>query len=154
MMTVDFAELTRMVLALRREEGSLTLSDLTDDTLSVEELGNVWLYAQAWKQAATDLEALFNRAVVETLDGGSVLVGDWLIVTKAGYTRERCLDPAAFTDWLIEHPEIVRDVVNPNSIRFGSLPPAVRDTWFEKEQVVKADATPQASAIPVDRVRT
>jgi hypothetical protein len=69
---------------------------------------------------------------------------------KKGYTRERCVDTAGFTSWATENPKQLIAAVNANNVKFGSLPPAVRDTFFEKETVVKPDAVEKPLAIPLD----
>jgi hypothetical protein len=76
------------------------------------------------------------------------------MVTKKGTTSEKCMDSQAFINWLViaaqSDPNLLGRLINPNSVRKGSLPPEVRDTFFEKSTTTKPDAVRQASAIPVE----
>lgn len=118
-------------------------ADLTD-----EELARLWLVADEWRKSVTGLVKLIADEWVER--GAWVEVDGFKVGHKKGYTRERCIDSAGFTTWALENPDQLIAAVNPNNVRFGSLPPAVRDTFFEKETVVKPDAVEQPVAIPLE----
>ena len=120
--------------------------DYFPDDLSDTELARLWLVADEWRKTVTDLVKLIadewcKRGVWVEVDG-------FRVGAKDSYTRERCIDTEGFTAWALEHPSQLIAAVNPNNVRKGSLPPTVRETFFEKESVAKPDATP--AAIPTD----
>lgn len=117
----------------------LTYGELIGEELSDEEVMNLHLSFDEWETAANAVKKALDDEVVRRIDarGKPMEVSGYLITTKVGYTRERCHDTAGFLSWLIQYPEQGLAAVNPNNLRFGSLPPAVRDTFFERSDVIK-----------------
>lgn len=152
---IDAGELTRMVMALRREDGDLILEDLIAEDLDIEALANLWLYLSEWKSAAALLEKIVNDALSAQMEqrGHGLEVGDWIVFYSTKKT-EKCVDTAGFHEALrseiVSDLEIVERLVNPNSIRIGSLPPEIRSKWFKKEEHPKAEKS--LAAAPVEKV--
>ncbi len=140
--------LTDLVMHLRMEEGDIGFADLDVETDDVEGLADLWVLASEWTTAANRVEKIIGAELVRQLDGGAVDVGDLRVFAKLGYTKETCVDTQGFLGWLEANPGHAVRVINPNSVRKGSLPPAVRDTFFEKERVVKPDSEPMPVAVP------
>ncbi len=140
--------LTDLVMHLRLEEGDIRFADLDVETDDVEGLADLWVLASAWKTAANRVEKIIGTELVRQLDGGAVDVGDLRVFTRIGYTKETCIDTQGFLGWLEANPGHAVRVINPNNVKKGSLPPAVRDTFFEKERVVKPDSEPVPVAVP------
>ncbi len=140
--------LTDLVMHLRMEEGDIRFADLDVETDDLEGLADLWVLASEWKTAANRLEKIIGAELVRQLDGGVVDVGDLRVFTKIGYTKETCVDTQGFLGWLEANPGHAVRAINPNSVKKGSLPPAVRDTFFEKERVVKPDSEPVPVAVP------
>ena len=147
----DMKEATDLVMRLRVEEGDIVLSDVVDvdDPDSPADLADLWLLASEWKTAANRLEKTIGQALVKALDGGDVDVGDMRVFTTKGYKKESCIDVPNFLLWLEANPGHAIRVISPNSIKFGSLPESVRDTFFEKKRVVKPDSVRVPVAVPV-----
>lgn len=146
-MIVDKAQRLRAEL---KEE--LTYNQLVGEELSDEKVAALHLSLDDLQAAVHAAYRAVGEEVVRRHEarGKPIEVNGYLITTKLGYTRERCVDTPGFLHWMLQNPNDAVAAVNPNNVRFGSLPPAVRDTFFEKEQVVKPDAVPQATAIPVE----
>jgi hypothetical protein len=123
-------------------------ADYFGDDLTDEELARLWLVADEWRKTVDGLVKLVADEWVSR--GVWVDVDGFKVGFKKGYTRERCVDTAGFTSWATENPKQLIAAVNPNNVKFGSLPPAVRDTFFEKELVLKPDAVEKPVAIPVE----
>ena len=142
---------TDLVMRLRVEEGDIILDDVIEvvDPESPADLADLWLLASEWKTAANLLEKIVGRALVKVLDGGDVDVGDLRVFTTKGYTKETCVDVPNFLLWLEANPGHAVRVINPNAVKKGSLPPAVRDTFFQKEKVIKPDSEPVPVAVPL-----
>ncbi len=142
---------TDLVMRLRVEEGDIVLDDVIEvvDPESPGDLADLWLLASEWKTAANLLEKIIGQALVKVLDGGGVTVGELRVFTKTGYTKETCVDTSGFLGWLEANPGYAVRVINPNDVKKGSLPEAVRDTFFHKEKVVKPDSEPVPVAVPV-----
>lgn len=130
----------------------LSYGELVGDELDDEEVMNLHLSLDEWQTALNAVVKAVGDEVVRRIDarGKPMEVSGYLITTKVGYTRERCHDTAGFLSWLIQYPEQGLAAVNPNNLRFGSLPPAVRQTFFSKEDVVRPDAAPKPVSIPVE----
>ena len=140
------ADLTARVMALGREEGELDFDQAVDLDLSIEELASLWLLTQSYRAAASRLEKIVRDELGKRLDG-TVEVAGQLIYVKPK-TRERCIDVESFMAWLAQNPDMISAVVNPNTVRKGSLPPVARETFFEKEKY----GEPVAQAIPVELI--
>jgi hypothetical protein len=131
----------------------LAYNELVGEYLSDVQIAELWLILDEYQTAVNAVVAAVGDKWVEVWEGRGnrgLEVDGYLIGAKKGYTRERCTDQAGFFSWLLENPSQGLAAVNPNSVRFGSLPPAVRDTFFEKEDVVKPDAVAKPVAIPVE----
>jgi hypothetical protein len=123
-------------------------ADFFAEDLTDEQLARLWLVADEWRKTVDGLAKLIADEWVAR--GVWVEVDGFKVGHKKGYTRERCIDTAGFTSWAMANPDQLVSAVNPNNVRFGSLPAAVRDTFFEKETVMKPDAIEQPVAIPLD----
>ncbi len=147
-------EATDLVMRLRVEEGDIVLSDVVDveNPDSPDDLADLWLLASEWKTAANLLEKTIGRALVKVLadtDDGRVDVGDTQVFTTKGYMRETCIDVPNFLLWLEANPGHAVRVISPNSVKFGSLPKNIRDTFFHRERVVKPDSVRVPAAVPL-----
>lgn len=58
-----------------------------------------------------------------------------------------------FADWLGKNPDIVAKLFNPNEVRFGALPPAVRDTFYEKQTYGKVEVKAASLEVLADAKR-
>lgn len=129
----------------------LTYGQLIGEELDDEEVMNLHLSLDDFQTATNAVVKAVGDEVVKRVEAnGAREVSGYFITTKVGYTRERCHDTAGFLSWLMQNPDQGLAAVNPNNLRFGSLPPAVRGTFFEKEDVVKPDVQPKPVAIPVE----
>ncbi len=145
---------TETVMFLRTEDGEITLDDIVDIDTDSEDLAEIvaglWLLAVAWKSAANRVEKIIGAEVVKRLEGGSVEVAGHLVFTTKGSSTEKCIDVEAFQDWLEDNPDQSRRILNPNNVKFGSLPPVVREKFFEKKTVVKPDSTTLPASAPLE----
>lgn len=128
--------LERMV-RLRSESKDVTFGELNLDDTDPKALAETWLTLKEWATAATQAASLVEAELVKFLPGAPVEAFDQFVYYGQS-TRETCIDPVAFHDWLANHPEELNRAYNPNTARKGSLPPAVRETFFEKEKVGEA----------------
>ena len=143
-------QVTDLVMRLRSEEGDITFEDLDVEPGDLESLADLWLLASEWKTAANLVEKVIGAELISRgLPNHSVEVAGLLVFAALGTTRENCTDVEAFFDWLDDNPSQTRRIFNPNAVKKGSLPPAVRDTFFLKEKVVKPDSEPVPVAVPV-----
>lgn len=136
------------IAVLRVEQGDIDYSTVVHDDLDDENMLRLWLQATQLQTDVNVLVRALEAEAVRRLDGKSKEVDGFVVYPKKGYTKEECVDPDGFLDWLSQHPEQVGRVLNPNQVKKGSLPAAVRSTFFEKTEVVKPDAKPQA--VPVE----
>jgi hypothetical protein len=104
------------------EEWSIT--DLIAATSAVRQL----------KQAAQVVQKTIDHQIASAIGlGGGARYGD----TVYQFTRtstERAIDGDAFMDYLEDNPSVMRAAVNPNYVKKGSLPTAVRETFFQRQQ--------------------
>lgn len=143
------AELIDRATRLRSEDKVFTYNELSGDDMSLEDLASLWIQSQEWATAARAVE----KAIGEELAG---LLGDSVTassVTASGHlvwlgvsSKEECVDTAGFFGWLEENPSEISKAFNANTARKGSLPPAVRSTFFEKTQV----GEPKMQAAPLE----
>lgn len=135
----DFGKWTGAIVHLRAEEGDLDfLTDLYGEPdVDTEHLANLYMYAQEWATAANLLKKLIGETLGDRLDGRSVEAAGhllWRGVSK----KEVCIDTPGFMAWLEKeattNPSIVTRLFNVNYCRKGALDPAVRDTFFEKQE--------------------
>jgi len=134
---------------LRSESADFTYDDLISDNLTVDELAGLWISAQEWATAARQVEKIIGAKLGELL-GESKTASN---VQASGYliwfgvsTKEECVDPDGFFSWLRENPDEVSKAFNPNTARKGSIPPAVRGTFFEKTLY----GEPKMQSVPVE----
>ncbi|GEM_PF-5865079 len=127
----------------------LGLADMDDDPVTVvHQL--VDLEAKLAAVAAT-VKALRSWAQTQAGrvlgDGGAVRVGE-TVWRRQRRKVERCIDPDGFFAWVRSDDgrKLVDRIINPNTVRRGSLPAAVRDTFFDVEW-----AAPTVTAMPLDR---
>jgi hypothetical protein len=137
---------------IRGEEGEISFADLfPSDEFSDEDVARLWLVAEEWRRAVETMARVVSNEWTQRWEkSGSIEVDGFLVTTKKGYVSEKCTDEEGFWTVLMERPEALPKYFNANQARKGSLPPEVRDTFFEKETIVKPDAVRQASAIPVE----
>ncbi len=145
---------TETVMFLHPEDGEITLDDIVDIDTNSEDLAEIvadlWLLALAWKSAANRVEKIIGAAVVDRLEGGSVEVAGHLVFTTKGTSTEKCVDVEMFYDWIEDNSAQIRRIFNPNTVKFGSLPPDIRRRLFEKKTVVKPDSKTLPVSIPVE----
>lgn len=148
-------EMVAEVMVLSSEDAVLTFADLydVDDFPTTEDVANLWLYADKYRQAANRLERIINTELASRLEGGSVTVGGWRIF-NGQRKDEKCIDTAGFHAWLrtavADTPDLVERLFNPNDTRVGQLPPTARSTFFEK--FVRDNAKKEPIAVPEVKV--
>ena len=138
---------------LRNETKTLVYNDLVGEDLSDEDVARLWLSIDSYQTSVNAaVKAVGDEWVrrYAARNCQAIEVDGYLLVTRKGYVKESCTDVGGFLSWLSSHPESIVSVVSPNSVKFGSLPPAVRDTFFVKEDVVKPDAVEKPAAIPLE----
>lgn len=146
--------LSKLAYHLRGEEGDITVEDLDYIAdFETEALAELWLACDEYKTTVNQVERLLNDELAERMEkeGSSFTVGDWQIFRGYKSTSEKCIDSEGFLNWMIleaqEDPRLLHRLLNPNNVRKGSLPPAVRETFFEKSRPPKTEK--QAVAAPV-----
>jgi hypothetical protein len=127
-----------------RSEGDLEFADLFDVD-DREELARLWMVADEWRLTAGVVAKLIADEFVR---GKAVEVDGFLVVPSEYRTDEQCVDADGFFDWLADNPDQTPKLFNPTYARKGQLPPAVRDTFFEKSKKRRPEIVPQA--IPVE----
>lgn len=147
------AALTDKAMRLRAENKErITFEQLVGETLDVKEVASLWLALVEWKTSAGVVEkAIADRLAVLLAERGSGLDvdGHAVFLTK-GTKRETCIDEAGFFDWLHSNPDALYRILNPNAVKKGSLPPAVRETFFEQTIEVKPDFVPAPASVPLE----
>ncbi len=133
---------------LKDEGESVTVADLELDTHSVDQAITLHRSAVRIRKAAAAVEAATAIQLADVLgDGGAVRYGN----TVYRYTRswkESVNDPGAFWAMLDKFNVRISDLFNPNSVRKGQLPEAIRDTAFTRIR----DEEPSLKAVPVDKI--
>jgi len=95
---------------------------------------------QYYEARKRNMAAAFRSGVpARTIASGYLI---WFGVS----TKEECVDPDGFFSWLRENPDEVSKAFNPNTARKGSIPPAVRGTFFEKTLY----GEPKMQSVPVE----
>lgn len=120
-----------------REDGHLDLAQLTGEDFTPEELARLYVEAGAWLTAAGKVKAAIGDALLTVVD--SPLEVDGWLVWKSENRKEVCVDPEGFAAWLEGETQLVGKLFNPNSVRVGALPPAARDTFYEKQAYGKVE---------------
>ena len=148
----DLADWTQFVVYANREDGAVDLEQLTGENFTVEELARLYVEAGAWATAAGKVKEAIGKALLAVVDE-PVEVDGWL-VWKTEKKRTVCIDPEGFSDWLGKHPELIGKVINPTYIKVGSLPPAVRDTFYETELLGKVEMKAASLQVLAERKRS
>lgn len=139
----DLADWVKWVVHANREDGDITLEQLTGDQFDREELAALYLEAQTFATAAGKVREAVASALLEKLDK-PVRVDDKYLVWAGQKQREVCVDVDGFSEWLEGNPSLAFRIFNPNTVKKGSLPEAVRSTFFEKQKygIVEVQAAP------------
>lgn len=134
------AALVGKAIALQAE-GDLTFSDLIEEPINTDALAELWLLFDEFKTATNRVERVLNDELARRMvaEDSRFSIGDWQVFPGWRSTSEKCVDHDMFYDWLDDNPAQVRKLVNPNSVRKGSLPPDVRKRLFKKERPPKAE---------------
>lgn len=145
------ADVVDRLTRLKAESGDVRYGDLIGEDLDDVDVAELWLLMDAYKTAANQAARIVGDEWVKRYaESGAIEIGEWLVYVKHHRTDEKCSDPGSFLSWLAKHPDQIVAVVSPNSVKKGSLPPAVRDTFFEKVKVELPEAQP--SSIPLEMI--
>ena len=140
---MQVAELVENVARLRPLREEINWGDV-GDPLSDEELAELWVLLLEYRAAVSQAEGIL-RSELNRLENPVEVLGQ--LVYRGEGKREKCMDSWAFCEWLSgQNQEMIFRVLNPDTVRKGSLPPAVRDTFFEKVPDGKLDVR----AVPVE----
>lgn len=125
---------------LASEDAELDFEYLFEGEWDLEDLAALFLIADDYRKTANRVHRLIGDYLEPLLENRSVDVNGTL-VWRGESKRERCIDPEAFWSWLSTHedPEMVRKVFNPDYARKSPIPPAARDTFFEKQPTGKVE---------------
>ncbi len=137
------------VYAMIADEGdSVTVADLDLETEVVDEAITLHRDAVRLRKAAAAVEAATAVQLAEVLgDGGAVRYGDTVYRYVRGW-KETVNDTGAFWAMLDKFDVHMADLFNPNTVRKGQLPEAVRDTAFTKTR----DEEPSLTAVTGDYI--
>lgn len=140
-------------LRMESKQEAPTYDLLVGEGLSDEQVARAWLSLGEYSTAvAAAVKALGDEWVRRYQARGEkpIEVDGHLVLTKTGRPVETCIDSPGFLAWLEANPQMVHMILNPNEVKKGSLPPAVRSTFFERRDVVKPEDQPKPSAIPLE----
>ncbi len=138
----------RLYDVIKDEGDSVTVEDLDLETESVDAAITLHRAAVRLRKAAQAVEAATAIQLADTLgDGGAVRYGNTVYRYVRGW-KESVNDPGAFWAMLDKFDVHMSDLFNPNSVRKGQLPEAVRDTAFTRIR----DEEPSLKAVPVDKI--
>ena len=133
---------------LKDEGESVTVDDLELATDVVDEAITLHRAAVRLRKAAAAVEAATATQLAEVLgDGGAVRYGNTVYRYGRGWS-EKVNDSGAFWAMLDKFDVHMADLFNPNSVRKGQLPEAVRDTAFTKTR----DKDPSLKAVSGDYI--
>ena len=133
---------------LKDEGESVTVEELDLATESVDDAITWHRSAVRLRKAAVAVEAATAVQLADTLgDGGAVRYGDTVYRYGRGWS-EKVNDSGAFWAMLDKFDLRMADLFNPNSVRKGQLPQAVRDTAF----TVIRDEEPSLKAVTGDYI--
>lgn len=129
-----------------RPEG-VEFDDLFEGDWPLEDLANLYLVADEYRKTAIEVHKMIGAHLEPRLEGESVDVNGTL-VWRGETKREKCIDPDGFWKWLSTQDDwrLVRKVFNEDYSRKGALPPAVRDTFYEKQPTGKVEV----QSVPVE----
>lgn len=137
-MTLTRDLLEAVETAFHLEGEGYTFDDLfTQDNRDT--LAELYLVAEGYRKTAANVAKLVEAKLEPLLDRSVEVAGT--LIWRGEKKTERCIDADGFWSWLSvqDDPELVRKVFNPNSARKGALPPAARDTFFEKQASGKVE---------------
>jgi len=140
-------ELVDKATRLRSEDKTFSYNELSGDDLELQELAELWVTATEWATAARAVKDAIGEELVRVLgDSSRNVTASGQLIWLGVSTKEECVDPEGFNAWLYDNPAEIERVFNPNTARKGSLPPAVRDSFFEKVQY----GEPKMQSVPVE----
>lgn len=150
------ADITDKAMRLKAEGIDPTYNDLVGEDLELDQLADLWLSCTSWKAAANLVDKVIGEKLAGILSAESrgVEVSGHFVMAISGTKWEKCIDPEGFWTVLLRDPDRISRYFNPNDARKGSLPPEVRDTFFEKGETPKPEAAPRPAAIPVQVLET
>ncbi len=148
-MAVDPISVAILAYDRYRDEGeTVTVTDLDLQVDTVDEAITLHRTAVRRRKAAAAVEAATGIQLAGLLgDGGAVRYGNTVYRYGRGWV-ERVNDSGAFWAMLDKFDVRISDLFNPNTVRKGQLPEAIRDTAFTRIR----DKEPSLKAEPVDRV--
>jgi hypothetical protein len=116
-----------------KAEGDLTFEDLFPDDTSPDDVAQLYSVADEWRKTAELVSKLVAAHLEPILVGKSLEVGG-ILFWRGESRREVCVDADGFWRWVdtLESSEI-RKLFNENTARKGALPPAARETFYEKQ---------------------
>ncbi len=116
-------------------------------TVEVDEAITLHRTAVRLRKALQQIESALGSQLASVLgDGGAVRYGETIYRYGRGW-KESVNDPEAFWSMVRTLEVRVEDLFNPNTVRKGALPDAIRDTAFTKTR----DDDPKLIATPRDR---
>lgn len=129
-------EVVENVARLRPLGEEITWGDVGDELTDIE-LAELWLLICEYRTAVTTAERIIRDALFR-LEAPVEVMGQRIYQSEGKV--EKCIDSPGFCDWLSgQDASMIFRVLNPDYVRKGSLPPAVRDTFFEKRPDGKLD---------------
>jgi hypothetical protein len=136
---------------LKVEGEKVTAADLDLETEVVDEAITLHRTATRLRKALAAIESALGEQLADVLgDGGAVRYGDTIYRYAKGW-KETVVDPETFwaTVRMFDGKGDLRieDLFNPDTVRKGALPDAIRDTAFVKTR----DLEPTLKAVPIDR---
>ena len=122
-------------------EGDISFEDLIEEEVETEALAELWLLYDEYRAAANRVEKILNDELGRRMkeEDSRFSIGDWQVFLGYRSTSEKCIDADGFWQVILADPDQVPRYFNPNVARMGSLPPSVRDTFFEKTRPPKAE---------------
>ncbi len=136
---------------LRTEGEAVTAADLDLEADTVDDAITLHRTAVRLRKALQAIESALGVQLAERLgDGGAVRYGDTIYRYGRGW-KESVTNPDAFWSMVRTFDGAgdlrIEDLFNPNTVRKGPLPDAIRDTAFTQTR----DDDPKLIAVPRDR---
>jgi hypothetical protein len=151
--TVSMSDIDRIINAvhlydqLRTEGEAVTVNDYDLETDTVDEAITLHRTATRLRKALQEIEKALAVQLAETLgEGGAVRYGDTFYRYHRGL-KESVVNVEAFWSMVQTFDLRIEDLFNPNDVRKGPLPAAIRDTAFAKVR----DKDPSLSVVPADK---
>lgn len=153
-MTVTPQSLADKAVRLRAETKTpLTYGELVGDELTDEEVARLHLNLDEYQTAVNAVVKAIGDEWVRRWkargEKGLEVDGFW-VATELGTKWEKCVDSFGLLDWLSKNPQMVHVVLNPNEVKKGSLPPAVRSTFYEQGRTVKPHHERKPVSVPFE----